>query len=493
MRARIRQNETLGFQHVQRRQHLRSIHLMLGVLGALVTGLILSLSQDGGKAQAQAGPAVHVVRAGLTQQTATAAIVAQDMTNLGGFEFDLATDPAVARFQSAQPGPFLGASGRMTGALGPLIGGQGESLGLGAYSYDPSGQNGPGPNGDGTLAMVMMTVAGEGVTNLALSQPIFVDVEANAQTVAATGAAFQAKSLHPGWNLLAPCVDTSSFGVSATLESLASIYDMVLGERGAYVAGLPNAIQSLEEIAPPWGYYVRITASVPATLTQLAPAFDAAAPIALTAGWRWVGYCPGTTLPITAALQSIDGAYDMVLSETDAYVVGLPEVFQSLRELRQGAGYLIRMAADGVLQYPVGATAVAGTLAPARSTSDSACAHVQATPYSALVYGEVFLDGEPAPVGARVEAVTPRGEAAGCAQVIEPGYFGVMQLYGQDADGRTPGFLPGEPVAWRVDGQETTAAPALVWSGARDVQRIILVTGARPTMPAFLPMIVKGV
>ncbi len=466
------------------RRHLRSIHLALGVL------LTLGLLQGGGAALAQAGPTVRPARASLTQHTATAAIVAQGMTNLGGFEFDLAADPAVARLQDAQLGPLLAASGRTTGTLGPLLGGQGESLGFGAYSYDPSGQNRPGASGDGVLAYATLTVVGEGVTGLALSRPLFVDVEANIQAVAAADAAVQAKSLHAGWNLLAPCVDTSGLAVSTTLESLAGAYDLALGEGGAYAAGLPNAAQSLEEIAPPWSYYVRITASTPATLTQLAPAFDAAAPIALAAGWRWVGYCPGATLPITTALQSIDGAYDMVLGERDAYVVGLPDFFQSLRELRQGAGYLIRMIADGVLQYP-SAAAVEGAPASARAAPDSACAHVQATPYSMLAYGEALVDGEPAPAGAQVEAVTPRGEIAGCARVVEPGYFGVMQLYGQDADGHTPGFLPGEPIIWRVDGRDATAAPELSWSGEREARRITLAAGARSSAPAFLPVIVR--
>ncbi len=42
------------------------------------------------------------------------------------------------------------------------------------------------------------------------------------------------------------------------------------------------------------------------------------------------------------------------LPKRGAYVVGLPDQFQSLREMEQGTGYLIRMTADGVLTYPAG-------------------------------------------------------------------------------------------------------------------------------------------
>jgi len=447
-------------------------------------------------AQAQASPELHLVSQSLGPSQIVAALRGIAMANLGGFEFDLTTDPAVARLTGVQVGDFLASSGRTVGALGPLLGGQGESLAFGAYSYDPSGQNGPGPSGDGTLAVVTLTVAGDGVTPLTLTNTLFVDVEANPQAVTTADAALQSKTLHGGWNLLAPCVDTAGLEVSRTLESLTGRFSMVLGERGTYVVNLPPEFQSLHEIVPPWAYYVRVQGSDPVTLTQLAPPFDPQTPVPLARGWRWVGYCVGATLPVTVALQSIDGAYDMVLGETGTYVVGLPPEFQSLRELRQAAGYLIRMTQDATLVFPSGAAQglsnVAtferehvGTPAPLPP-----CTHAQVSPYLTLAYGEVWLDGRPAPAGSMVEAVTPRGEVAGCFVVQHAGAFGVMSIYGADADGITSGFREGEAIAWRVNGQPATGTE-LTWADDKEVHQVRLATDRAGGRMIHLPVIGK--
>ena len=472
--------------------------LCWGVVPLLVVALGAALWWGLGRpnpAQAQAGPELRLVSQSLGPSQGVAALRGTAMANLGGFEFDLAADPAVARLAGAQVGDFLASSGRTMGALGPLLGGQGESLACGAYSYDPSGQNGPGPSGDGTLAVVTLTVAGDGVTPLTLTNTLFVDVEANPQAVTTADATLQARTLHRGWNLLAPCVDTAGLGVPQVLASLTGRFDMALGERGTYVVGLPPEFQSLREITPPWAYYVRVQGSDPVTLTQLAPPFDPQTPVPLARGWRWVGYCVGATLPVTVALQSIDGAYDMVLGEAGTYVVGLPPEFQSLRELRQAAGYLIRMTQDATLVFPSGAAQglsnVAtlerervGTLAPQHP-----CTHAQVSPYLTLAYGEVRLDGRPAPVGTVVEAVTPRGEVAGCFAVQHEGAFGVMPVYGADADGVTSGFREGEVIAWRVNGQ-AAAGLELAWADDKEVHQMRLAAGAAAGR-AYLPVIAK--
>ena len=459
----------------------------LGLAGLLTVLLLaLALGLPAQAVQAQGGPLVRVARGQLGQQAITVALAAEGMTNLGGFEFDLGVDPAVARLEGAQLGEFLGFSGRATGALGPLIGGQGESLGFGAYSYDPSGQNAPGPAGDGILARARLQVAGDGVSDLALSNLIVADVEAAIQSATTEAAALQVRTLHGGWNLLAPCVDTTGLAVPEVLASLAEGFDMVLGERGAHVVGLPPESQSLNEVAPPWSYWLRTTVGGPITLTQVALAFSPSTPIPLTAGWRWVGYCVREPLPIAAALGSIEGRYDMVLGERGAYVVGLPDQFQSLREMEQSAGYLIRMTADGMLTYPAGSGG-AGARELGRSEAEALACAAQPSPYVTLAYGQALVDGAPAPVSTVVEAVTPRGEVAGCATVIGDGAFPLMLLYGADEDGRTPGFRAGELIAWRVGGREATG-PAVTWADDKAVHPVQLEVGGRgPTL--YLPLI----
>jgi hypothetical protein len=106
-----------------------------------------------------------------------------------------------------------------------------------------------------------------------------------------------------------------------------------------------------------------------------------------------------------------------------------------------------------------------------------------------LAYGEVWLDGRPAPAGTRVEAVTPRGEVAGCFAVQAAGYLGVMPVYGADEDGRTPGFRQNEAIAWRVNGQPA-AGPELTWADEREAHQVRLEV-SRAGSRAYLPVIVK--
>lgn len=79
---------------------------LAGLLTVLFLALALGLPTQA--VQAQGGPVVRVVRGELGQQAVTVALAAEGMTNLGGFEFDLGVDPAVARLEGAQLGEFLG-------------------------------------------------------------------------------------------------------------------------------------------------------------------------------------------------------------------------------------------------------------------------------------------------------------------------------------------------------------------------------------------------
>ncbi len=468
---------------------MKGKRLLLAGMAATVLflgGMILLLRSDVGRVQADTSSAsVTIQREALGQRQITVTVAGAGLTDLGGFEFDLMVDPAVAQVQGAQVGDFLGSSGRTVGALGPIIGSQGETVGFGAYSYDPSGNNAPGANGGGTLALVHMSVVSDGVSSLILSNTLFADVNATQQQVSTAGAVLQVRTHHVGWNLMALCVDTSGLSVTETLQSMTGGYDMVLGEDGTYVAGLPDMFQSLDEMDPSRSYYVRATGDV--TMTQVAPAFDPSTPISLTVGWHWIGYCVAQAKPVTVALSSIAGKYDMVLGESGTYVVGLPDMFQSLREMRQGEGYQIRMTADGTLVYPAVSGQSVVVRAKKKAHSPGACSGVRRTPRLTLAYGDVQVDGRPAPAGTVVQAVTSEGTVAGCAVVESPGHFGVMQIYGVDSDGATPGFRPGETISWKVNGREATASPDFRWSDDRDVHRVSLVTGENK--PIFLPLL----
>ena len=95
-----------------------------------------------------------------------------------------------------------------------------------------------------------------------------------------------------------------------------------------------------------------------------------------------------------------------------------------------------------------------------------------------------------------IQAVTPRGEMAGCAVVTVPGHFGVMQLYGEDADDSTPGFQEGEPIRWRVNGAWAAGSAELTWADDREVHQLDLdvhepTEPSRGASPIFVPFVVK--
>lgn len=115
-------------------------------------------------------------------------------------------------------------------------------------------------------------------------------------------------------------------------------------------------------------------------------------------------------------------------------------------------------------------------------------ASAMTSPYGTPAYGQALVDGALAPPGMVVEAVTLRGEVAGCAMVAEDGAFPLMLIYGADEDGRTPGFRAGEPIAWRVGGREATG-PAMAWADDKAVHEVRLeVGGGGPTLYLLLIM-----
>ncbi len=267
----------------------------------------------------------------------------------------------------------------------------------------------------------------------------------------------------PGWNLFSMRVEPPAPLVAQVLGSVNGRYDRVLGETGAYVPTLPDAFNTLKELHSGLSYYVRITGttSVNALVEGLPRAVDS--PIPLHQGWNWIGYLPTTTLPITVALSSIEGKYQRVLGIDKAYDPSLP-LFSTLKEMKSGEGYLIYVTQAVNLTYPVTTGAASATL-PARA---NAC-DVSPTPFLTLVYGEVRINGQPAPIGTQVEVLTPRGEVAGCFVTSSQGLYGLMYVYGADttASPVIPGFFDGEVLTFRINGAPATASTAQVWHDDR--------------------------
>jgi len=291
----------------------------------------------------------------------------------------------------------------------------------------------------------------------------------------------------PGWNLFSFRLNQVVPSVPQVLSSIDGRYDRVLGEEGVYVPDLPDVYNTLRELHAGLGYYLRITSttSVPALIEGMST--PVTTPIPLHTGWNWIGYLPETTLPITVALQSVEGYYQRVLSLDKTYDPALPE-FSTLHEMEPGRGYLIYANDVVTLTYPAGTGMTAHGRVGARTAG---CGTVSPTPQLTLMYGQVEINGDLAPVGTRVEVVTPRGKVAGCFIVETAGQFGLMHVYGEDATANPVigGFRPGEPLAFRVNGFPVELSATLTWQDNREPHVVSL---SAIVHSLYLPLVGRG-
>ncbi len=291
--------------------------------------------------------------------------------------------------------------------------------------------------------------------------------------------------MNPGWNLisfqLAPPVPT----VRQVLDSVDGRYDRVLGEIGAYAPSIPDVYNTLKELNPGLGYYVRTTGTTVATALIEGLPVPVTTSIALHPGWNWIGYLPEVTLPITQALQSIEGQYQRVLSLEKTFDPALPD-YSTLRFMEPGKGYLIYANQAITLVYP---TESAMFTIEAHAVVDVTCARVSPTPQFTLVYGELLINEQPAPVGSRVEVLTPRGDVAGCVALKTPGIISLIHVYGEDDANSPPiiGFREGEPLTFRVNGIPLETDP-VVWHNDWSPHPISLQADC---IQVYLPLIIR--
>ncbi len=286
----------------------------------------------------------------------------------------------------------------------------------------------------------------------------------------AAGSQGQAIPLRDGWTLASFRLQPPNTAVTEVMHTVDGFYDRILGEVGTYDTSIPSQFNTLHEMLPARSYWIHTTSAATLNITGTAVAADT--PIDLHAGWNWVGYLPQASHPVTQALASIDGLYTRVIGDDGTYDVTIPPSFNTLKEMRPGAGYLIYMTQAGTLTYPA---AAAQAQAPETSASSDAdlCPDMARTPWFSEIYGQAGA----AYAEQVLRAYDPRGQLVGCAQVREDGSYGLMRLYGgkEADDALTPGLLPGEGVQLAVDG-ETLPAVTYAWSPDHDVQPLDIPT-----------------
>lgn len=297
-----------------------------------------------------------------------------------------------------------------------------------------------------------------------------------------TGLAQQTLTLKPGWNLVSFNVEPTNPATAQVLKNLS--YSRVLGQSGSYVPTLPASFNSLKELHAGQGYYIYINGSSTVTLRVEGTSQTVNKALPLQAGWNWIGYLPQTAQSVPQALASIQGKYQRVLGTTGTYMPSLP-AFSTLTELQPGQGYLIFMNEAATLTYP----ATGGRLASLAASPQSTCPAVKLTPYLTLIYGEISLNGQPAPVGTSVEIVGPRGGVGGCSVVQQAGKLGLTAVYGYDKAEGVDGFRPNQRLTLRVKGDSLTTD--LRWQNDKDVHQGIFDLTKTEAQTLFIPIIMK--
>ena len=176
--------------------------------------------------------------------------------------------------------------------------------------------------------------------------------------------------LYPGWNLVSSPVEPSNPAIASVQRPIAGTYAAIFGYAKAPLWYYPSGPDhgSLESIHAGLGYWIKETAAAPVpqpgddpgeqpavklSLAGQRPPQDG--PLPLLAGWNLAGYLPQASLPVTGALQSIDGAYASVLGFSGTALSFYPDLapeYNTLWRLAPGSGYWISATHAVTLHYP---------------------------------------------------------------------------------------------------------------------------------------------
>lgn len=310
--------------------------------------------------------------------------------------------------------------------------------------------------------------------SLAVAGPTMVWQNGQVVWVNLDAGAIQGQSilLNPNWNLFSINLQPPATTLSTVLGSISGKYCRVLAENSIYDCTVPERFHTLKDILPGRGYWLRLEGGASANLQVQGTQVDPATPINLHQGWNWIGYLPAFSQPIADALAGIAGDYLWVADGAGSFYDPLFPDFSNLHLMEPGKGYLLYATTDTTLIYPnpVAATGAAGVVA-----ASAVCQEAQPTPYFMVLFGGLTFDGQPAPVGVSVHALTARGEVAGCFQVNTAGQYGFVPIFGADTvDPPVPGFFAGEPITLLVDGLPVSLPEPLLWRDSKAPQRLDL-------------------
>ncbi len=163
-----------------------------------------------------------------------------------------------------------------------------------------------------------------------------------------------------------------------------------------------------------------------------------------------------------------------------------------LRFTRLGYGSIITILAMALLGFSNESAKATTSSDPSaflkmiNATDNGLCPALQSTLSFTFAYGDITVNGQPAPIGTIVKAYSPRGTLVGCTEVTTVGHYGSMYIYGEDnsVTPTLPGMRSGETVTFQIFENQATAVPSLSWSNDREPHQIALsATVTAPVAP----------
>jgi len=294
----------------------------------------------------------------------------------------------------------------------------------------------------------------------------------------------QSVLLASGWNFISFYYEPPSPILGNVLQSIYGRYDRVLSETGIFASQLDDSFNTLHELHSGMGYYIRTIGTTSSNLLVDGIHQSPDSPLILNQGWNWIGYLPSIPLPIDEALNSIEGKYQIVHNLLYAYnPADIPH--STLLTMTPGEGYMIYMNEAAQLVYP---TQSSGHLPDQKIASfDPYLFGVTPTPDFMTVYGQVRINGAPAPVGTVVQARTPKGEITAAVIVQQTGVLGYMHIFG-DPNGEIGAFQEGEALEFLINGLPAQASAQLTWEN-QEMSYSVDLSSTQSSI--FFPVIVR--
>lgn len=352
--------------------------------------------------------------------------------------------------------------------------------------WDASGQFMSKSNNQGTKFSTPFRIEGPN-QDFSFFLDLTVGKDANAYLIYFSGykiylfstLAVQQFSLNSGWNWISLRVNPTSPQIESVFQNVGTKLEKVLAETAAYIPSIPAQFQNLKTIEPGKMYMVYL--NQPSVLNVEGKIVPPTTPLSFHQGYNWVGFLPPVDMKLEDALSSVNGKYQRVINETEAYSSQLPAE-STLTTLRQGQGYGVYFNQAVTLSYPPYSSQAPGGVS---STDCPAGRNSSFTNVYGYVNRAINLKAN---TTTRLQAVDSKGNIYGCSEPLVNNKAKIFRIYGQETLGNKtlPGFKENDKILIRVVDSKAripyTYDPRITYKSDLDFHSI----GVEPT-PTAIP------